>query len=373
MSFARCRLFLLSIFAALATTPIVNAQEPDSGDVTRCVVAYYAIEQYADQVLVDQAGNWENLDQINLSERRANLGQQLGFASGASAESLAQLEANRIGKALIVGPTGRVLATVARMANCGVLFGFEPAIRPASENASWMVQRQISVAQAAPEEIVACTRAYAAGMSSLEAKKSPVAQLWTGSQEADFVARDYMLSFQADVVGAFSNIPAAEANKEETEIWKGQLSAALQAQDTEAQNRFWREVAHCDALIEFPDPVMPGQFIDPPLSHFDCASTYSVLRVLYGKDANAARYFQERGINAARLIRLTGSNKPDQALFAEIAANSDALFKTVMMDGGQPDFRRIAQMFDQAATCDRQYGLSLTKLPDDIRRRAREQ
>lgn len=350
-----------------------RAQSPDNSDVTRCFVGYYAAAENVATILMNPSRDWSNLDKVDFAKRRDTVAQNLGIASGIYAETLAGYRAQDLTRATVIGPARDVDAAIARLVVCDRLFGFSPAIEPTSDLAKNLLRLQAKATSATAEEIVACARAYSAGSVTPDAARSPVAALWQNADKASFTSREYGLGQQADLDGAFYNVPQSVANKPESETWKGMLPAALQSQDSLAQNAFWREVAWCDALIEIPDPVTAGPLIDPPSRHDDCASYYSAMRVLYQNNPEAARYFHERGVHAARFVRLVGSGKSDQEILADISTLAETHFKKFTGQDGQTDFREIARSFELVATCDRQYGIQMTQMPDDIRQRARSQ
>jgi len=360
------------IVATALGTSAALAQEPTSSDVTRCYVAYYSLGQSVDMIAPLQGNNWENLAEVDLAARQEAVAQQLGFASAVYAQTTAENEAFNLMRNALISPRSSD-AAIARVAHCDELFGFTPAIMPTTEEGQQILRQQKKALGFAADDIVACDRVYQAGRDTPDAKKSFVELLWQGAKDANFNRRLTAMSLQADVVAAYGNIPISEVNRPVDELWKGRLPAALAAQDTETQNQFWTEVVACDALFEIDDPIQPGPLLDPNPSHSNCAAYYTALRALYPQGSQGFNYFQERGLNAARFVRLVGTPQTDQEIMDAIATRARAEFDLFDIPTGNPNYLTILYTYTHVEACDRQYGLTITQVPDEVKQGLREQ
>lgn len=361
---------IFAILASMALSPVALAAEPTSDDVYRCFSAYYSTAQAADLLVMTQQANWTNLATADLDARRYTVAASLGYASAIAAEVYANNAAMVLLNSLLTGaPTH---AAVARVAICDEVFGFSPAIEPVTEVAQRMVRLQKAALAVPPGAIVACDRAYRAGAATPEASQSFVEVLWSGAKEADFAQRVRALEDQADIVGAYDNIPIAEASRDEAELWKERLPAALASQDTETQNAFWTEVAGCDAMFEIAEPVEATALLDPNPSHYECAAYYTALRALYPQQSQGFNYFHERAMNAARFVRLVGTPSSDQQIMDEIAAQARSEFELYNMASGNPNYLTILYTFTNVEVCDRQYGLPPTPVPEEVSRAVKQ-
>ncbi|RFB04813.1 hypothetical protein DX908_05680 [Parvularcula marina] len=350
-----------------------QATEPDYGDAATCYPLYFAAQDNIDSLRLLGAEDWDHLGEAQFDQRAAKASEFLGFASMASAEFTSQNESQRLRLALIQTNRPTINGMMAQLAHCDRVFGMTPVITPKSDRAKEIVSRQDRMRDIPAAEIVACYRTYDGGAKTQAVKQSPVAMLWNNGATINFSLRQSQLEQRVDVQSAFANIPMSEVNADKATLWEGKLPAAVEGQDNAAQNAFWKDVAACDAKFEMGARIEPSKLANPNPSHAECSSSYAALRGIYQTNPQAAGYFQQRGIHAARFIKLLDPSKTDQEIIAALDAKAMEKLSTFQLPDGQMDYRQVARTFAEVETCDHLYGLEPTQMPEDVYRQSRMQ
>lgn len=350
-----------------------HAAEPDYGDASRCYPLYFAAQDNLTSLLLQSADDWDHLDQAQFDQRAIKASEQLGFAGMTSAEFNSQNESQRLRLALIQSKSPVINSILAQVAHCDKVYGMTAAITPKSEGAKEIAARQDRLRDVTPTEIVACYRAYDGGAKTQGLQQSPVTMLWLNGSTINFHLRQSQLEQRVDVQRAFSNIPMSEVNADKSTLWEGKLPVAVEAQDIAAQNKFWSDVAACDEKFEMGARITPSKLANPNRSHMECAASYSALRALYQANPQAAGYFQQRGIHAARFVKLLDPGASDEAIIKSVDTKAAEKHGSFQRPDGQTDYKQIARTFGEVEACDQLYGLEPTRMPEDIYKQSRMQ